>query len=199
MSEPTPWRISWELINARAWWLLEHTSNLKPSREVDGLMTYGHPRLRLWDDAGGFGSESEPMSLTVFDPFHDTSRRPIVREAVWNRTSDLRRLHAMVEDIKREVAVEPTIAVRDAEVPADQLTAILLAGKDLFIPVVWMDEMKAVTCDVGAVGFEFFSRDQPPAVLRVTWSYDTPNQWEPIKEWIARLRVFLEHCIKNRQ
>src|SRR5262249_29325579 len=67
-SETTPWRVSWELINARAWWLLEHTSSLKPSLVVDGLMTYGHPRLRLWDDAGGFGCESEPMSLTVFDP-----------------------------------------------------------------------------------------------------------------------------------
>ena len=197
MSNTNPWKTSWELMNARASWFLERSADLKPSLVVDGLMTYGPPRLRIWGDAGGFGCELEPTSLTVFDPFHDISSKPIVREAVWHRTSDLRRLHAMGEDKEKEVALEPTIAVRDADIPSDQFKAILLAGRDHFVPLVWMDEMKEVTCDVGSVGFEFFSRDQPPAVLRLVWSSDTPEQWNPVKEWVARLRDFLEYCLKN--
>jgi hypothetical protein len=176
-------------MNARAWWLLERCADLKPR--------YGHPRLRLWDDAGGFGCNSEPTSLTVVDPFHDASSKPIVREAVWQRTNDLRRLHAMVEVNKQVVAFEPTIVVRDANIPADQLKEVLLSGTELFVPLIWLNEMMATTCDVGSVGFEFFGRDQPPAVLRLMWSYDTPEQWNPVKEWVTRLRNFLECCLNT--
>ena len=66
---------------------------------------------------------------------------------------------------RSRTAVE--VAEKYADVPADQLRTILRSGARLFIPLVWMDEMKAVTCDVGSVGFEFFSQDQPPAVLRM--------------------------------
>jgi hypothetical protein len=133
----------------------------------------------------------------VFDPFLDPSREPLVREAVWHRTSDLRRLHALVDDTKKEVALKPTIAVRDAHIPAEEFKALLLSGANLFIPLVWMDEMKAVTCDVGAVGFEFFSRDDLPAALRLVWSFDTPDQWNPVKEWVTCLRSFLERCLQS--
>jgi hypothetical protein len=97
-----------------------------------------------------------------------------------------------VREAKQTVFREPTIAIRDTDVSADRLKAFLREGAALAIPVVWLDPMKAVTSDCGTVGFDFFSKDGPPAVLRLSWSHDTPEQWEPVKDWIFRLRAFLE-------
>jgi hypothetical protein len=156
------------------------------------------PRLRLWDEASGFEDGREPTSLTLFEPCHGEPRGPLVREVVWQRGPDLQTLHAAVRQLKQTVFHEPTIAVRDAEVPADRLTAFLREAALGTIPVVWLDPMKAVTSDCGTVGFEFFSQDGPPAVLRLTWSYDTPEQWEPVKDWVTRLRAFLESCFAGK-
>jgi hypothetical protein len=189
------WETRWELVRARGWFLLEHSSSLQPVLVVNGLRTHWL-RLRLWVNPGGL-SESEPMSLSVFDPFDHASYKPMVREVIWHCRSDWRRFHGMVEDVKKGVSLEPTFAVRDADVPADRLKAMLYSGSALLVPLVWMDETESVTSDAGEMGFEFFSRHQPPAVLRLRWSWETPEQWDPAKAWVARLHDFLDSCLKH--
>jgi hypothetical protein len=103
----------------------------------------------------------------------------------------------MAEDTKKGISLEPTFAVRDADIPVDQFKPLLLSGGELLVPLVWTDETESVTSDAGEMGFEFFSRHQPPAVLRLSWSWDTPEQWNPVKEWVARLSDFLNSCLKN--
>src|SRR5262249_5642667 len=111
-------------------------------------------------------------------------REPVVREAVWQRTADENRADAAVDRFNNAVSFQPTIAVRDAPVPAAEFATLLTQALSFRLPVVWLDAMTAVTSSVGAVGFEFFSLDQPPAVLKLQWSCDTPPAWEPVVAWL---------------
>ena len=196
-SPDDPWRVSWEAINARAWWYLDHSADLQPSVSR-GKAFHGLPRLRLWDDAMGFGCGTEPTTLTVYELFTDDyQRKPVVREAVWRRSSDLSRV---LEEVKRSnspVTFRPTVELRDAAVRPDRLTALLVEAALFRVPLTWFGDAEAVTSDVGGRGFEFFSRDQPPAVVTLEWSYDTPPEWEPVLEWYGRLRQFLEDCFSE--
>src|SRR3954451_8384106 len=104
-----PWRVSWESLQARAWWYLDHSADLPPSVSRDQPF-HGLPRLRLWDDAMGFGSEAEPTTLTVYELFAAGGRRePVVREAVWRRSADLGRARRAAEETGRPVAFRPAI------------------------------------------------------------------------------------------
>jgi hypothetical protein len=189
-----PWRVSWESLQGRAWWYLNHSSDLPPSFSR-GKPFHGLPRLRLWDDALGFGCATEPTTLTVFELFTDDyGRVPVVREAVWQRTADLGRAHEEATQSGRVATFRPTIRVRDAAVEAETLAALLAEAAAFRVPVAWFSDTEAVTTDVGGRGFEFFSRDQPPAELRLAWSFDTPPEWEPVLGWCDRLRQFLEGC-----
>jgi hypothetical protein len=144
----------------------------------------------------GFGCGTDPTTLTVYEFFTDDDRRePVVREAVWQRSADLRRAHEEAKQSGRPAAFRPTIQVRDAVVPAEQLTALLTEAAAFRVPVAWFSNTESVTSDVGGRGFEFFSRDQPPATLKLVWSYDTPPEWEPVLAWCERLRRFLEGCL----
>jgi hypothetical protein len=194
MPDRTPWTESWEIMNARAWGLLKNSAELRPSLVVNGSLSYGHPRLRIWDDAMGFGCDYEPTSFTVFDP-QDEAKQPLVRQAVWQRTRDLQRLYDLVEEKKKPVTFHPTFTVKDAEVPAGKFNEFLNSGARFRVPVVWLDPMVAVTCDVGSVGVEFFSLDQPPAIISLQWAFDKPADWEPVVDWTSQLRKFLELCL----
>jgi hypothetical protein len=52
-----------------------------------------------------------------------------------------------------------------------------------------------VTSDVGSVGFDFFTLDQPPAKLSLEWSFDPPAEWRAALAFVAKLRAFLESCL----
>jgi hypothetical protein len=68
-------------------------------------------------------------------------------------------------------------------------------GAKLRVPIVWLDDMKGVTCDFGSVGLEFFSLDQPSAVIRLQWAFDKPEEWQAVVDWAEHLRAFLEQCL----
>jgi hypothetical protein len=142
-----------------------------------------------------FGTDAEPTTWMVFVPCQPGEREPVVREATWRRTPDLERLYDLVRQRGRVVTFEPTIRVRDAAVPAGDLDALLREAASFQVPLVWLDSEMAVTTDVGAVGFDFFSLDGPPAVLRVQWSCDRPPEWEPVVAWADRLRGLLQGCL----
>jgi hypothetical protein len=193
----TAWISSQESLHARAWWCLNHSGNLAPNVN-QGRSFHGIPRLRLWDDARGFGNEGEPMTLTVFELFGEGGAlEPVVREAIWQRRSDLYKLQENVQAFGKITSLTPTISLRDAPVPADRFLELLREATAFHIPVVWLPSTCTVTTDVGAVGFEFFSQDQPPAVLRLQWSDSRPASWEPVVEWFDRLRAFLAACLSG--
>jgi hypothetical protein len=185
-------------MNARAWGLLKNSAEIQPTLVVNGLLSYGHPRLRLWDDAMGFGCNYEPTSFTVFDP-QGEAKQLLVRQAVWQRRGDLQRLHDLVEEKKNPVIFHPTFTVKDAEVPVSKFNELLNSGARFRVPVVWLDQMVAVTCDSGSVGVEFFSLDQPPAMISLQWAVDKPAAWEPVVDWTNQVRRFLQLCLTTNE
>jgi hypothetical protein len=190
-----PWRVSWDAIDARAWAYLNRNGQL-PESVRKGLPFHGCPRLRLWSDPGGVGCEVEPTTLTVFELFTQTDERaPVVREAVWQRTADLNRVQAAIEESMAIVMLPPTVGERYAPVPRERLSSFLREACAFRVPVAWPNAWESVTSGGGSVGFEFFSRDQPPASLRLEWSFETPPAWRPVVEWYERLRQLLESCL----
>jgi hypothetical protein len=191
------WFSSWETLHAHAWWRLNHSGQLSPCLDQRGSFRE-YPRLRIWGDAIGFACGREPKTLTVFESFAETGNgEAFIREAVWERSADLRRLHDKVEVSGQLVAFEPTVKVRDGDVPTGPFWELLKEASSIRIPVIWRDDIEAISTDVGAVGFEFFSADQPPAVVRLQWSHGKPKTWEPIAEWFSRLRAFLDGCLST--
>lgn len=192
------WRSSWAMMNSRAWWLLKHSAELDPSLSGRAQPFHGIPRLILWDDAVGFGAE-RPFTLAVFELYaHDYSRYPVVREAVWRRAEDLRRLHSDMSRTRECAVFEPTISVRDGSVPANELAVMLEEATSFRVPVVWLDGSESLVTDLGSRGFEFVSREQPPSVLRLEWAVETPTTWHPVLDWVARLEAFLLTCFPSK-
>jgi hypothetical protein len=192
-----PWHASWEAMYALAWWHLNRSLELCPL-EVEGRPFHCDQRLRLWDDARGFGCGSEPMTLTVFEPAASAGKNPVVRKASWNRSPDLDRLHKSVRLANQVVASKPTFLVQDALVPPDPWAALLDEAAGFRVPVVWGSGGWTRYMDVGSRGFEFFTNDSPPAVLRLEWSMEVPTSWEPVVAWVARVRKFLEACLPDK-
>jgi hypothetical protein len=190
-----PWRISWDAVDTRAWAYLNRNGQI-PESVRKGLPFHGYPRLRLWSDPGGVGCEVEPTTLSVFELFTQTNERaPVVREAVWQRTADLHRVQAAIEESMTAVMLAPTVGERYAAVPRQQLSSLLREACAFHVPVAWPNVRESVSSGAGSVGFEFFSRDQPPASLRLEWSFETPAAWQPVIDWYERLRQFLEGCL----
>jgi hypothetical protein len=194
-----PWRVSWDAIDARAWAYLNRNGQI-PESVRKGLPFHGCPRLRLWSDPGGVGCEVEPTTLTVFELFTEIHERsPVVREAVWQRTADLNRVRGAIEQSMAAVMLLPTVGERYAPVPREQLSRFLREACPFQVPVTWPNARESVTSGGGSVGFEFFSRDQPPASLRLEWSFETPAAWQPFIDWYERLRQFLESCLPGTE
>lgn len=192
--EETPWFRSWWSMGVRAWSMLKSSESIAPKLVSEDGLRFGLPWMRIWDDAMGFGFDIEPFTLTVFDPF-DVENQPLVRKAVWQRTNDLRRLHTLVEERHGAVSFEPAITITDATVSGCELQTILRSGLDLRVPLVRLSNKGSVTTDVGSVGFEFFTLDQPQAKVGLEWSFDPPSEWQPAIEFATQLRAFLESCL----
>jgi hypothetical protein len=190
------WRVSWDALDARALWALDFGSRLEPSVSRGGLF-HGLPRLRLWDDAQGFGCETDPTTLTVYELFTETwERKPVIREVVWRQWVDYERVQTALKQTKEPVFLAPTIVVRDGDVPAAQFQSFLKEASAFRVPITWFGDTESVTSDVGARGFEFFSRDQPTASLELTWSDMRPPEWDPVIEWYYKMHEFLAGCLQ---
>lgn len=188
-------RESGTALAARAWDALKRSAYLPPSSSGDRPFP-GLPRLLLWDDAKSFGDERDPFTLAVYELYAEHLRRyPVVRQATWRGRADWASLEKAVRRRWRVIFHEPTIEVRDASVPTADFAALMSEAASFHVPVLGFSDVESVTTDIGAVGIELFSREQPPAVLRFQWSWDCPPTWRPIVEWHARMKNFLLGCL----
>jgi hypothetical protein len=195
IKDDDPWRISWAGMNALAWRYLNSSVHLDPPLFGLASPLIRDHRLRLWDDAKGFGSHLEPLTLTVLVPLRPEEGEPVVRRATWRRRLDLGLLHKLVQRTRKVEIYRPTIDVHDASVPSARLEELLDEGTRLRLPVVIETTSRASVLDVGSVGVECFSGVSPPAVLRLEWSVFPPANWGPVIEWAGRVRGFLEACL----
>jgi hypothetical protein len=182
---------SFRRLHELAWQSLEDVRELPPSNAFVGMFR----RFKLWDNDRCFGCSGAPNSLTVFGSQLRDGRPPLVREVVWRSRIDGQRLREMVEQGRQDLEFPPTLSVRDAEVPAERLNQFLDYGQKLKIPLVWPQTTQSVSADCSTEGFEFFSSENPPAILKLQWSSATPLAWDPVKDWLRGLRQFLEESL----
>src|SRR5436305_15254111 len=82
-----------EIVAARAWRQLQDAAALAPS-----LLGENSPRIRFWDDGGGFTNSSEPWTLTVFESILESETELILREATWRKMSDYQALQHLTRN-----------------------------------------------------------------------------------------------------
>jgi hypothetical protein len=92
---------------------------------------------------------------------------------------------------------EPTVIVADARIPGKKLQAILDSGRHLSLPIIKLSYPESITSDVGSIGFDFFTLNQPQAKVSLEWSADPPKEWEPAIDFANRLQKFLETCLEK--
>src|SRR5262245_31966754 len=152
------------------------------------------PRVRFWDNAASFGCQYEPMTLTIYEVYmSDESTKYVLRQAVWQRTNDL--IQKLLKDVEEPLCGDPTIHICDCEIPVLELRSLMKQAAALHVPVVCLEKHKSTANNTAAAGFEYYSADGPPAVLRLQWSYEIPSAWKPVMEWLQKLRTFLDSCI----
>lgn len=187
------WRQSWDALEAAARVRLDGTGQVPPEVR-DGRPFHGNPRLRLWHDPGGLTWEAV-TTFTVFELFTETDvKRPVVREARWRREPDHDRLRDAVGRTRTPVFFDPAVAVTFGAADAGRLEDFIRAGSAFRLPVAWLGDAESVSSGGWQSGFEFFSRDQPTASLRLTWSCEWPPDWQPVIDWFQELWKYLRVC-----
>jgi hypothetical protein len=189
------WHGSHKAITALAWWYLNNSRELLPiSGEAKKL--HGAVCLKLWDNALGFGSENEPTTLTVYELFDNSNGKSLlVRQATWHSRDDLPAIWELVQKSNARVMYTPTISYRDAVLNSEHYLQLMKDAANFSIPFVWSQDEECCTTDVASRGFEYYSRDFPPAVLRLEWSVDTPSEWNPITAWVDQVENLLLNAL----
>jgi hypothetical protein len=168
-----------------AWGLLRCSGMIQPPL-ARSLLPH-RPRFRIWHDPRGF-TDMEPTTLTVF---RGSEPPCVVREAVWHRMASWRTTKSLAD-------VAKAVSVRDAEVPFEHVREHLKAIAACTIPAITMRSMRSATAttDVGSIGFEHFSTDDPPARVEFQWSDVTPPAWGTLIKHVVELNAFLNGCFK---
>ncbi|MCA9095552.1 MAG: hypothetical protein KDA68_18865 [Planctomycetaceae bacterium] len=184
------WELSTTVSVSYAWWLLNHSWQILP--EIPGTYAPHNPRLRIWNNAGGWTDE-EPYTLTVFQGLDGATQ---CRRAIWHCKSTEATKVRLIKFFEKNGEVrfeEPRISVSDVEVSVDRFNSHLQAIAAHKIPAISLQgpEKRSVTTDVSSIGFELFSHCQPPAGIKFEWSDTYPIEWQPLIEEVAKLRDFL--------
>ena len=116
---------------------------------------------------------------------------------MWHSKCDYHRLWDPPEDRDMPKKFEPTLTVADAKIPRKKLEAVLDSGRHLNLPIIKLSYPESITTDVGSMGFEFFTLNQPQAKVSLEWSADPPKEWEPAIDFVIRLQKFLESCLQK--
>ena len=176
----------WETLEHGARWALEHAPDVSPISHLRGMVAL----LRLWAHSDG----ESYTSWTILVPIGSEQRSsPMVREIVWNRGQDERRLAAEHRRHKARTKVRPTIHVRDANLSAEHIDPYLAAAARLFVPAKTFRDSLPAESILGIEGYGSM------AYLRMEWQGPGPVEWADTIIWVARLRDLLIASLKERE
>ncbi|HEY7123557.1 MAG TPA: hypothetical protein VH540_06360 [Ktedonobacterales bacterium] len=176
-------------LEARAHHALEHAEQLEPREVVSDF----RPILRLWHYPAFF----DHRSWTVFKPARrNINEAPLViREVNWVRKHDLPYFLDPLERIKQGFRVLPTIEVRDARMPASDLSPLLAALAEAPVPVAGIEARWGL--DGERFGFE--NCESGFLSARLEWWGDGPDDWSAFSQMVARLRDALQQCFSETE
>jgi hypothetical protein len=168
----------WAELQARAERALEHPKELEPRETV---RRYGS-LWRLWH-----GPSVGPLTTwTVLLPGRKVpaGAPPRVREVTWDRSADNKRLFGPEST---GLSAQPTLRVRDALLPPEELERLIDEGTRLTVPLLAFS--RAVPVDEDLFGLETY---EVSPYVRLQWWGEGPQAWRPLLDWVARLRALLQ-------
>ena len=174
-------------------YLLDNSWNLPPSLPSD--LVPHKPILRLWENYfGGIDFGIDFRTLTVF--LSQDLQRCLVREGRWRTPNDnLERIHEFVSNDGEISNRTPLISIRDANVAFDRLRRMLDRLAEVKIPLPPM-EGYGVSTNSPNQGFEWMSRGNSAAGVRVQWSVDSVGDLLPVVECISSIRDLLRASLE---
>lgn len=173
---------AWAELEARAQRLLEHAREVEP-REPN--QRYGS-LLRLWH----FPAFAPQVTWTILSPGRKApaGAPPVVREVTWDRTRDHSRMFDAAEGIEPVPRIAPSIRLRQATLPDDDLGRLMEVGANLTVPLVGCANANGL--DAEYFGMETYAVSPN---VRVQWWCEGPLEWRHFIDWVAGLRGFLQH------
>jgi hypothetical protein len=163
--------LAWARLEALAQRLLEHPRDSEPREPLRRHAAL----LRLWH----FPSHGVQTTWTILTPGKKAADGsvPMVREIAWDRPADEARPG---EEL-------PTIRVRDAHLPADQVRYWIEEVMKLAVPLVVFNHV--VGLDGDYYGLETY---ETSPFVRVQWWNDGPTEWRHLIDWASGLRRHLQ-------
>jgi hypothetical protein len=169
----------WVELQARAERLLEHPKDLEP-RET--IRRYGS-LWRLWH----YPPFAPQTAWTVLTPGRKApaGAPALVREVTWDRPADNERLFGP-QPSAHLLAAQPTMRLRDALLPGEELQRRIEEGSRLAVPLLVFSRTAPIDEDL--FGLETY---EVSPYVRLQWWGDGPREWRPFLDWVAGLRAFL--------
>lgn len=182
----------WSALETHAWSLLENSELIDPTLLEEDGERVGTPRVRIQDSNLGV----RPTSWTLFEP-PERQVVWIVREALWEESRDNHDVRELVRQSRSAQAPAPTLHVRDAWVPSKPLMKYFKEANTFALPLLCRKKREATSGQTRLRTLDFLSPDDPPAQIRLQWSDRTPPEWQPVAEWLDRLKGFLMRCLTH--
>src|SRR5262249_26076121 len=156
----------WAELQGRAERLLEHPKDLEPREPIRRYSAV----LRLWHHPA-FGPQT---SWTVLTPGRKAppGSLPLAREVTWDREADNRRVFEPGQ------GPLPSVRIRDAILPEQELRQVLEAGLGHAVPLI-------VFTGVRVVDGEYFGLEtyEVSPFVRVQWWNEGPVAWRHFTDW----------------
>lgn len=114
--------------------------------------------------------------------------KPFVRQMIWLRENDLRRLSDPLVGLQEGFHPEPTFEIKKVEIEKEIFENLHKQLSELSFPAFAKDEILGLDGErYGVETLGFYHR------ARVSWWSVYPDEWNNLVEWFEKTRNFLEN------
>jgi hypothetical protein len=176
----------WEQLQALAERVLEHPKDLEPR---DPIRLYGS-LWRLWH----FPAFAPHTTWTVLTPGRKAppGAPALVREVSWDMPRDNQRVFGLDYGDGGKTDPRPSVRVRDAHLPGEELRRLSEVGSALAVPL--LASARAADAEADLFGLETY---EVSPFVRVQWRGDGPLSWRHFLDWVGELRAFLRRHLEQ--
>lgn len=172
----------WRELESRALSLLENPNLLAK----DAVLKFYEPILRLW-----IYPSFSPYKVWVFgEPDFQTKKAKnlIIREVIWDRNTDFKRLANPLEGLKKGFDAEPNFEIKSVEIQKEAFDKIFSELEQIRFPA-FAGYKKTIGIDGIRYGIETFETTHR---TNVSWWSVYPEEWQNLVEWFEKITGFLQ-------
>lgn len=171
----------WVELEAKALRMLENPRLLSD----DAATKHFLPVLHLWV-APGF---TPSIHWVIYNPRLqiDPQPKPLIKQIIWDRQADFKRLYDPMTGLKEGFHTEPTFVTQIAEIEKDQLNDISAELANISITPFVRDETLGL--DGEHFGVETLGSYH---ATKIFWWSSYPEDWKELVDWFEKTRHFLQ-------